>query len=85
MEQGADHEPEHRDRRSIDEFLGRHFRPASEPSDADLMLSTNQLFQKLDEHSPGEFYLFEVVQCLRDAGFTERYVGDQFVWLLRSV
>lgn len=85
MEQGADPQQEGLERRSIDEFLGKHFAPAATPAEADLMLTTPQLIQKLEEHSPGEFYPFEVVQCLRDAGFTERYVGDQFVWLLRSV
>lgn len=64
-------------------FLARHFAPAADAPSCKVMLTTDQLFERIERHSPGEIPKHILVLALRESGYTEMYIGHEFKWLMR--
>lgn len=64
-------------------FLAKHFAPAADAPSCTVMLTTDQLFDRIERHSPGEIPKYILVLALRDSGYTEMYIGHEFKWLMR--
>lgn len=63
-------------------FLKRFFTPATDAGQCSIMLTTDQLFDRINSHSPGETSKHDLVAALRKAGYLEQYIGAEFKWLL---
>jgi hypothetical protein len=63
-------------------FLAAHFQPAPDAPGCSVMLTTDQLFDRISSHSPGEVTKNSLVRALRNAGYIERYIGQEFKWLM---
>lgn len=63
-------------------FIKRFFVPATDAASCGLMLTTDQLFDRIQSHSPGEIPKPELVAALRAIGFREEYIGQEFKWLM---
>lgn len=64
-------------------FLAKHFAPAIDAQSCTVMLTTDQLFDRIERHSPGEIPKHILVLALRETGYTELYIGHEFKWLMR--
>lgn len=64
------------------QFIRRFFQPAASAQECSVMLTTDQLFDRINAHSPGEVPKHLLVATLRSLGFVEQYIGQEFKWLM---
>lgn len=71
-------------REALLDLLNAHFRPAEHEAEADHMYPTEQLYHLVVEHSPGLIPPEALRDALLELGYKERFVGDEFRWLLKQ-
>ena len=71
---------------SIKNFIKLHYQPAHEATEANMHFTTNQLFDKLQEAFPSNFYTAtQVAEWMNAAGFIFADFGNmRFEWLINT-
>jgi hypothetical protein len=69
---------------SLFDIIGKHFVPAENPGDATLMLTTDELRAKLEEHAPQEFSAMGLRDAMTELGYQHILLETHFRWLLKE-
>jgi|GEM_PF-7078222 hypothetical protein len=69
----------------VGDFLKRFFVPAPNIAQAELLLSTAELFYQVDQHAPKLVPLDVFREVLIALDFVEEHTDDGFFWLLKKV
>lgn len=66
------------------DLIGKHYVPARNAGDASLMLTSEELYAKLEELAPLEFSALGLRQAMEEIGYQYINLDGQFRWLLKE-
>jgi len=83
-EKTAEEQPEDCTRTSVGERINADFRTVLfAEATADELYTTEQIAIMLETHFGFRLLRIMITECLKDAGFESRLIGDQYYWALR--
>lgn len=68
----------------LTEIIGARYLPTRSIAECEDMLTTDDLHELVERHSPGAVPLRLMRRFMQELGYTETLIGTEYRWLMRS-